>query len=600
MGGLSPSDLPALLARGVETFNAGDVAAAEKCFRDVLAADAANADALHLLGLCRHRAGDSAGAIACITDALRGAPANATFLNNLGQIYAAVGRLDDAAERYREAIAAEPSSPQAYNNLGNVLARLGETEAAARHYRSAIGHAPTYAVAHYNLGTLLLDGGDADGAAAAFRRVLELDPAYAEAHNNLGQALETAGDLDGAAGHYQSALALHPRFAEAFNNMGNVHKKRGDLEAAVRSYGDAIGINPRDPSPHTNLGVVRAMLGDVDEALATHRKAIEIAPDHPEAHHNLGLALLLSGRLPEAWAEYEWRLGIPCRKTPDRLPETRWRGEALAGKRILVWGEQGVGDEVMFAGMVPDLLETGASVVLENDPRLRALLQRSFPGARCVQRQEPPASDMAPDAFDFHTPSGSLGRWLRPTLDTFPPRRSYLVADAGRRDELRARYLQGSDDRLVGIAWYSKNPNSGRYKSMSLMELRPLAATPGIRLVDLQYGDTAEERRAFAEETGVSVIHDERVDQMADLDAFAAQVAAMDVVVSVSNTTVHMAGALGVPTWVMLQHVPLSCWMLEREDSPWYPSARLFRQSRAGRWDDVVARVSAELAAPGG
>jgi len=171
-----------------------------------------------------------------------------------------------------------------------------------------------------------------------------------------------------------------------------------------------------------------------------------------------------------------------------------------------------------------------------------------------------------------------------------------------KRDGLREKYRDATEDRLIGIAWISKNKRIGKQKSMALRELAPLGRIPGVRLIDLQYGDTAEERAKFQEETGTSIIHDDHVDQMADLDAFAAQVAAMDLVISVSNTTVHIAGALGVPAWVMLNTVPLPCWLLEGEDSPWYPSVRLFRQTEFGEWADVIGRVGDALRAfaPGG
>ncbi|MBT3307195.1 MAG: hypothetical protein HN377_12035 [Alphaproteobacteria bacterium] len=202
---------------------------------------------------------------------------------------------------------------------------------------------------------------------------------------------------------------------------------------------------------------------------------------------------------------------------------------------------------------------------------------------------------MSSGAIDYQTPSGELGRWLRRDLAAFPIRSSYLKADPGRQAAIRKKYRNGNPALMVGVSWSSINADIGGEKSLSLMDLRFLAEIPGIRLVDLQYGDTADELRIFEEATGTAILHDDEIDQIADLDGFAAQVAALDLVVTISNTTAHLAGALGVDTFVMLNTVPLSCWLGEREDSPWYPSARLFRQGAPGDWSGVLAAVESQI-----
>ena len=268
----------------------------------------------------------------------------------------------------------------------------------------------------------------------------------------------------------------------------------------------------------------------------------------------------------------------------------------MAGKTILVWSEQGVGGEVLYAGMVPDLIESGARVILECEPRQQTLFRRSFAGVQCIAKRNPPDPATRADDIDFQSPIGNLGRWLRPDFASFPNRPSYLTADPAKQTTFRDKYKSADKGGgfLIGIAWYSKNVMVGGQKSLSLRELAPLAQ-PGIALVDLQYGDTAVERDEFAQSTGIELIHDPTVQPMQDLDDFAAQVAAMDLVITISNATAHFAGALGVSTWILLHTVPRSCWFLERDDSPWYPSVRLFRQGHRGDWSDVVELVSAAL-----
>ncbi len=472
------------------------------------------------------------------------------------------GRLADAEREYRAALSRDPGALVAQVNLGVVLRDQGRKEEARDSYRRALSIDPDVAEVHYGLGLVLQELNEGDEAIACFRRAVEIKPDYVEALNGLAIGLQKQGNPAEAIETFERALEIDPGFAEAHNTLGNLYHREG---------------RP-------------------DDAVAAFRRAIAINPDYAEAHRNLSQALLLAGSLDEGWREAGWRW--KCRDFPSEkrdFPQPLWAGEPLAGQKILVWGEQGVGDEVHFAAMVPDLLDAGAKVVLESDPRLVPLFRRSFPGVECAPRETPPAAETGAEDIDFQAPSGDLGRWLRPDLESFPSPVPYLAADPARADGLRSKYREGGKDLLVGIAWVSKNPEIGKEKSMSLMDWRPLTARTGIKFIDLQYGDTEEERRTFEKKTGTPVLHDGDIDQMADLDAFAAQVAAMDLVVSVSNTTVHISGGLGVPTWVLLNSLPLPVWMLGREDSPWYQSMRLFRQAEAGDWTDVVLRVEGEL-----
>lgn len=590
----SATDRTSLLSAGVERMNAGKWDDAARFFKRALKANRRDPDALHLLGLARHGAGHSKDAIKYIKRAIANAAGNQQFLNNLGQIYKAVGEVPKAIDCFRRAIAIDGASHEAHNNLANALSEAGEPAAAIEHYRLALAANPQYAVAHYNLGRLHLSRDNNDEADHCFRRALQIAPEYAEAHNNLGLALENREKLEDANAAYRRALAINPKFAEAHYNLGNTLDKQNKIREAVASYRRALSIRPVYVEALNNLGRCLVEMGMLDEAIESYRQALARWPDHAEIRTNLGMTLMRVGRFAEGWSEYEWRWLTAGNKRKRKHPWPEWQGTDAAGKTILIWGEQGVGDEVRYAAMLPDLVEQGARVVLECEARLVPLFRRSFAGVTCIAMQDPPAVEARARDIDFQIPTGSLGRWLRPDFDSFPGRRSYLAADPARRDALRAKYRQRGD-LVVGVAWVSKNPRFGNRKSMKLCDLAPIAAVRGSTLVDLQYGDTEAERRAFAEQTGVTLVHDDSVDQMKDLDAFAAQVAAMDLVITVSNTTAHVAGALGVPAWVLLNTMPLDCWMLHREDSPWYPSVRLFRQQRRGEWAELVGRVAEAL-----
>jgi len=281
----------------------------------------------------------------------------------------------------------------------------------------------------------------------------------------------------------------------------------------------------------------------------------------------------------------------------NHFPTPYWNGEPLDGRTLLVWTEQGLGDEILLASMIPDVLERGAQCTLVCTNRLAPLFQHSFPSAKILTREDM-KTDIAPARGAHYQASLSqLGFRLRPSFESFPQRKSYLKADEAEASALRTRYLQGSPDRLVGIAWKSGNPQAGAEKSTPLTAWADILRVPGYRFVSLQYGDRTNALRELQEQTGLSITVDEDIRSDRDMRQFAAQVAAMDLVISVSNTTVHFAGALGVPVWTLL---PSSVgriwyWFLDRSDSPWYPSMRLFRQERGKDWSAVLESVAREL-----
>jgi len=549
------------LARALGHHQSGRLREAGALYREILAAHPDHPDALHYLGVLALQEGNAGEAVRLIERSFERAPGNVDALNNLGQAFASLGRWPDAAAAYRKALAKVPGFVPAQSNLGDALMELGEMEAAVVHYRMALEASSDDPEILINLGKALALLGRPEEATDCFRQILEVAPGDPVALTHLGVSLQAAGKLD----------------------------------EAIAALGRAIAVQPELFEAHYNLGMALFDQNQLEESIASYRRALVLDPDHVDAHYNLCLLFFLQGRLREGWEEYEWRWRYEGAPKLRLFPQALWQGGKLKGKTILVWFEQGVGDEILFASMVPDLMERGARVVLECDPRLIPVFSRSFPGVECLPKEDPPCRETQRKDIDLQVPGGDLGRWLRSDFESFQGPPSYLVADGERRDALRARYQDGGADLLVGLAWGSVNKRIGGDKSMPLAGFKPLTRIPGITFVDLQYGDTADERRAFEEETGISFLHDTAVDQLADLDIFTDQVAAMDLVVSVSNTTVHVSGGLGVPTWVLLNKVPLSCWMLKKNESPWYPSVRLFRQERDGDWTGVIARAQSEL-----
>ena len=515
---------------------------------------------------------------------------------NLAVRHHIAGDLPKAEGIYQQILQTDPRHPIALHLLGVIANQEGKYDIAVDLITRALAIKPDYADAHCNLGGALNDLGKFDEAVASCHKALAIKPNFAEAHCNLGIALKNLGRLDEAIASYLKALAVKPNFAKAHNNLGNALKNLGRLDEAVASYHKALDFNPDYAEAFQGLGNALQDLGELDEAVASYHKALDFKPDYAEALSNLGTLQLSLGEFQNGWGNYNNRWSrddfAAWKKEYDK---PLWEGQTLHGKSLLVWEEQGVGERVIFASMIPDLIELGADIYLECEKRLVPLFSRSFPTITCANMDDPDMGNAEDTKFDLHAPLGNAGRWLRADLASFPARPPYLVADSQQRQTLRNRYLERGNDVLVGIAWYSKSRIYSVRKSMTLHDLRQLLEMPGITFIDLQYGDTSEERKAFTAETGIEVFHDDGVDQLADLDIFASQVAAMDMVVTISNTTAHMAGALGVPTLLMLETAPIWYWMLERENCPWYPSLRLFRQQERGAWKGVVEGVCKDL-----
>jgi Tfp pilus assembly protein PilF len=441
------------------------------------------------------------------------------------------------------------------------------------------------ALAHHRAGELA-------EAERLYRRALELAPEHADAIHLLGMLAFQRGDLDGAAATIRRAIALHPAAASYHSNLGNVLQALGELDEAAASYRQALTLRPGLAETHLNLGNTLQELGDVEGSLAEYRLALQIHPDLPEARIAESTTLLLQGDFAAGWLNFEQRWRTRDYDTPMRTyPQPLWDGKPLTSGRLLIWGEQGIGDEIMFAGLIPDVLDASTPFALECDRRLVPLFARSFAGVPVIPAYDP-ARDMGLE-IAAHLPGGSLPGLFRTNRAAFDATRSpYLFADAAERARLRASYEDGRP--LIGLAWRTRNAKSGRKRSIDLPVFAPLFDNPGARWISLQYGDHADlEAEAHAAEAPLLI--DRSVNQLDNIDRFAAQVAAMDLVVTIDNSTAHLAAALGRPTWLLLPSAPDWRWLLGTDRSPWYPSMRIFRQPKLGDWGAVVREVRAAL-----
>lgn len=508
------------------------------------------------------------------------------------------GNIVDAIQSYKEILEVEPDSVPVLHNLAIALLQSGQDEDALK-YLEAIVSAGTEVAGVFNtLGIVQQKLGLDAEAAKNFQTAVDLNPNDSKALSNLGVALFKSHDLVRAEQALEKAAESEPDNSEIHYNHCKVLRAAGKLEASEQAARRALAISPAHILARVDLGVTLSAQGRVSEAEECYRRAIKLNPETVEAHHYLTHLLLQSERLSEGWREFEWRWKTPEFLAADSFhmfPE--WEGEALSEGSLLIWGEQGIGDQIMYASMLPGVEALAAHTVVACAPNLVPLLSRSFPDLDIRSMSAMKADLDQIEGIKKQCPLGSLGQFLRPTMDAFPSRPSYLVADPARAEALRSQYQTASrKDRLVGLSWQSANKKIGAAQSIGLDQLAPILSGGNATFVDLQYGDTAQER-AEAQHLGLEVISDPEIDPLADLDAFAAQVSAMDLVITISNTTAHVAGALGIPCWVLLASGDAQnwYWFLDRSDSPWYPSLRLFRQAKPGDWTGVFSDVQKAL-----
>jgi tetratricopeptide (TPR) repeat protein len=558
-----PVDTAGLVREAVAHHQAGRIAEASALYQRVLEKDPGNADALHLSGLIAQQ----------------------------------LGQLDAAVELIRMAIAIKPSAAM-YYNLGLALQAAGDFAAAAEAYRKAIALNPAESRAHGNLGAVLQAQGDIHAAIACYRKALALKPDDFRAHGNLGAALQQAGDTLGAVDSFRRALSIDPDDVSTLNNLGHVLREQEHLDEAIECLRKAVALKPDYAAAYSNLGNALQDLGALDEALASFQRAIELEPDYVEARWNESLALLMAGRLEEGWAAHDWRLLKPDHQADFRgLFDTKplYAGEPLAGKTLLAWAEQGLGDEIFFAGVLPDVIRAAGHCVVECDARLIPLYQRSFPGAEFVPKQSPAHERTRQPDIDWQTPIGSLPRWFRPTLESFPRAGGYLVADPRRVDVWRQRLAALGPEPKVGIGWRSMRRSTARdLHYTDLDQWAPILSVPGVTFVSLQYDECRAELDAARRRFGVEIHVWDDLDQRNDLESVSALMTALDLVIGPTTTPQIMAGALGVPTWMLLSEF-INWKNLGTGGWPMFPSLTPVWRPRQTSWDPVLERTAGLL-----
>ena len=644
-----PIDLAPALAQAIELHQQGELAEAERLYAAILAAKPGHPDALHFLGLIRFAAGRPAEALQLVADAMRAGPPSAFLLLNHGLVLNALARPQEAIESFDRAIALDADFAEAHNNRAVLLATLGHYEAALAGYRAALALVPGNPGTWFNQGNTLKDLGRYEEAIASYDKALVLQPDNAAALCNRGIALHELKRLEAALASFDEALDLAPEIAEAHLNRGNVLNELKRHKDAVAAYDSALAARPDYPEALSNRGIALHALGrDADalasfdaaltlrpeypealshrgaaldamgragEALASYERAIALKPDHadaygnrgatlyrlkrldealadfdralslrpdlPEVHWNQATARLIAGDFARGFAEYEWRWRREAMIGTKRdFAQPPWRGEDIAGKTILLHSEQGFGDSIQFCRYVPTVAARGARVVLEVEAPLKRLMTTLAGAAEVIAKGAPLP------AFDTYCPLLSLPLAFGTRLETVPSVTPYLHAPAQDIATWETR-LSGKNRPRVGLVW-SGNPahQHDADRSIALEALLPLTG------LDASFISVQKDVRAA--DAAVLAAHPEILragEALNDFADTAALIATLDLVITVDTSVAHVAGALAKPVWLLLPYIPDWRWLLERESSPWYPTARLFRQDESRRYDGAIARV---------
>lgn len=544
-------------------------------------------------GQLHQRQGQHDLAESCYSEVLRRQPRSFEALHLLGLLYLQTGQAARAKEMLERAARLSPADAPTQSLLGVACQSCGQADASLRHFERAAQLEPRNAEHLYNLGKAHRSLGQLDAARGAYEKALALNPAHAAAESNLSEVLSRLDLGSEALVHADRALALRPGFPEALSNRGAALNALHRYNEALDALNAALELKPGLQGAHSQRGNALLGLNRFTEACPDYLASLAQRPDDPYLQWNFCLCLMMTGNFREAWPYYSARWQAVLKELHPGFKKPAWHGERISGT-LLVWGEQGLGDQLMYSSMLQEARGLCGRLRAALAPRLIPLLERSFPDIRfCTPGEAYDDLD-----FDAYVCVGDLVTLLRSeTGDFLAQRKAYLQADRARSAALR-QSLSRSPRLLCGLSWISKNDSIGNDKSLALAEIsRGLSGLPA-DFIDLQYGDTAAERENVRLAGGIDVCHVPDIDTFNDIDGLAALIEACDVVVTISNTTAHLAGALGKRVFLMLPHGKgrLWCWQNDRSDALWYPKVRIFRQPAEGDWASVIRNVRDALA----
>jgi len=535
----------------LQYYQNGNLEHAEHACRNILKKQPKNPDVLHLLGLIYYQGRNYNSAISCLKKSLKNNPLNA----------------------------------EAYYNLGRTSQQIGEIDDAIHSFQKALEYNPYFVDAYLNLGNLFQDKKELENAIISYQKVIQINPNFAGAYYNLGVVLQEKDLLEEAVSAYQKAVQLNPQYADAYHDLGYVFQMKGQFDKAIECYQKVLDLNPEMLDAHNNLG--RAYQGQkkINEAIVSYRRAIDMNPDFAEAHCNLSMALLLTGNFRQGWPEYEWRWKLGDRSRYD-FYQPRWTGFDIMGRTLFLYAEQGLGDTLQFIRYASLASDRGARVIVECQKELKSLIEQVKGIEQVITREDP-----IPE-FDFHCPLLSLPMVFDTGLENIPSDIPYITTDQVIIEKWHEKFRDRDSRLKMGLVW-SGNPKykADRTRSFELLTFSPLANLKDITFYSLQKGEASKQTKNLPD--GMDLV--DFMDEVTDFADTTGLIMNLDLIISVDTSVAHLAGAMGKTVWTLLPFAPDWRWMLDREDSPWYPTMRLYRQPSFGDWNPLMDRLVKDL-----
>ena len=594
-----------------------------KNYQKVLELNPKHTDAYNNLGMAFYEQGKFAEAAESYQKAVELEPSFANAHYNLGNAFKQIGDLKKAIESYRSSLAINSNDIEILSEYGNALRNYGEFEKAIECYKKILALNPslidiqTYlddtikekkeifneikkeiiqessipetAQFMHQIAILFYGKGNIERSLENLESAIKIHPTYDDAYVTLGIVLSKTEKIEKVIDSYIRAIKVNPDNAKAYNNLGTTLKERGEIKTAIKYYQEALKIKPDYALAFSNLGSALQEIGDVDAAIDSYENALKIKPNSVEVHYNQSLAYLYNGDFKLGWAKYEWRWQRD-KWSRIHLQSTKPLWNPAEKNRVLLWAEQGIGDEIMFASVISDLYASCSKLIVKIDKRLIPIFRRSFPDDIDFRLRDETVSETE---YDAHVPMGSLPLHFRQTSDSFKPSaKGWLSACDTKASRLRKELLSDGSETLIGISWHSSNYRNGAEKKvMDLTQLAKKLHAPKVKLINLQYGEVDKELDSLQKETGIEVVQVPDIDNMDNIDDLAALIMACDKVVSISNVTIHLAGALGKEAHILLASLCDWRWGQSGNSSYWYNSVRLCRQTKVGNWHDALRQL---------
>ena len=611
--------------------NSGNLAEARKIAESLCRSNTKDPESWFLLGVVCNLQSDTQKAIECCKKTVELAPQTAIAHFNLGVALRNASRFNEAIEPLKQCILLDSNMFAAHRELGIIYTQLGEIKMAIQYLIESSRINPAGGEAWFALGSLYESQKNLKQAENYYRNAINCNPVYIEAGINLGNVLKANGGIAQAESWYKTFLQRIPdepnilhnlaalyqeshRFSEAENIYRKILKLQPSRKEILRNLGkvllvqfkpgDAVPIferlvkeQPENLDNRRHLARAVCETGNISKAIEYLAHNITHDNNHIPSHQDYACLLLQSGDFKNGWREYEWRTRVHDMDI-QRWPYPAWSGTEAKIKTLLVYPEQGIGDEIMFSSCIPDLSNHVKHVILTCEPRLRNLFQRSFPNIQIISRSKSEGSEWLKQLpeIDAQISIASLPALFRLDISSFPSHSGYIAASGKLVKKWRDRYKKLGPGLNIGISWRGGNNFDTRFKrSLEIESLTYSIQTPDVNIINLQYGNCVDELALIKKQTGLTINDWADSDPLKDMDDFFAKIKALDLVISIDNSTVHAAGALGVKTWIMQPHIPDWRWLLNSDFSYWYPSVRQYTQPSPGDWPDVLGRIKNDL-----